>query len=81
MIRFVVALVLGAAGACMIFFGLNHLADYAWTSWRHDGTERAVDLWIFFGSVVAGLALMYPVARFLSERDRKRRGVNDTLDQ
>ena len=69
-VRLVLSIVLGVAGACALLFGLNHLADYASAWWRNRGTEQESDLWILSGSIVVGLALMYPAARFLSERKR-----------
>lgn len=69
-VRFVLSIVLGVAGACALFFGLDHLGHYVRTGWRNRGTEQASDLWIFSASIVVGLALMYPAARFLSERKR-----------
>jgi hypothetical protein len=71
-IRLILAAGLGIAGACLIFYGLNHYADYAWTWWRNRGTERSRDLWILCGSVAAGIVLMYPLARVLSDRGKNK---------
>lgn len=69
-VRLVLCVLLAVAGACAVFFGLNHLADYVSAWWRSRGSEQASDLWILLASLVVGLALLYPAARFLSERIR-----------
>jgi uncharacterized membrane protein YidH (DUF202 family) len=70
--RSLLAAVLGIAGACLIVYGLNRYAGYVWAWWRHRGTERSSDIWILAGAVAAGLALMYPLARLLSEKMKNR---------
>ena len=68
--RVVLSTLSGMAGACVLFFGLNHFSDYASTWWRNRGTEDPRSIWVLLGSVLVGLALMYPAARLLSARKR-----------
>lgn len=70
--RILFAILLGIAGACLMFYGLNHLADYVSAWWRNRGSERASDLWILVGSIVLGLALLYPAARTFSARTSRQ---------